>query len=161
MHGKILLPLSSMKEEYPKLYKEQAKIYDGRESLLRKKIPPLDCRWEDVLFFSTLNPTLIFAALELLGLLDDEVPIILRFPISALKDGEFCYYNEDDKQPFVKTTVARYKEEQNLPIETTKYFVSCVKKNEDPLIFSGVKHVLYKGEVDISKATVIRYDSLR
>lgn len=94
MQSKIPLPLSSMEEEYPKLYREQVKIYEERKELLKKKVPPLDCTWQDVLFFSTLNPKIIFTALELLGLLDEDIPEILRFPISALEDGSFCYYYE-------------------------------------------------------------------
>jgi hypothetical protein len=159
MYGKILLPLSIMEEKYPKLYKEQIKIYDDRPSLLKKKIPLLDCTWQDILFFSTLNTKLIFTALELLGLLDKDVPDILQFPISILEEDNFCYYQEG-KEPFTKITKTKYKEEQKLPLETIKYFINCVKKDEKPLIFSGIKHLLYKGQVDVSKGKIIKYDLL-
>lgn len=162
MEGKILLPLSLQEELYPKLYKKQLKMYADRPFTLNKKVPPLDCKWKDVLFFSCLNPKIIFAALELLGLLDEDVPDILQFPISTLKDGDFCFYQEElnKKEIFSKTSHSKYEEEKILPFETAKYFVDCVKKKENPLIFSGVKHLLYKGELDIGKAKSIKYTSL-
>jgi hypothetical protein len=54
MEGKALLPLSSQEERYPKLYKKQLKMYADRSSILNKKVPPLDYRWQDV--FYCLNP---------------------------------------------------------------------------------------------------------
>ena len=160
MYGKILLPLSEIEDEYPKLYKEQIKIYKGREELLDKEIQTLKCSWKNVLFLSTINPEIIFAALEMLGLLDENIPIILKFPITALKE-KFCLYQEiNDEETFKKIKTSSYKEERNVPIKTLEYFIECVKTKEDPLIFSGVKHILYEGSLDISKAKIIKYKKL-
>src|ERR1700744_4292715 len=96
MYGKLLLPLSDLKDEYPKLYKEKIKSYKGRDEILNKEVPLLNCEWKDVLFLSCLNPEIIFASLEMLGLLDDKVPDILKFPISCLDGKKFCSYQELD-----------------------------------------------------------------
>ena len=160
MQGKILLPLSVMKKEYPKLYRQQVKLYKGREDLLDKEIPLLKCDWKDVLFLSAINPEIIFAALEMLGLLDEDVSEILKFPITAL-DKNICLYQEvDGDEKFEKVRQASYEEEITIPTETLEYFIECVKNEEDPLIFSGIPHILYKGTLDISKAKRIRYKRL-
>lgn len=161
MMGKNLLPLSSLEEEFPSIAKGYIKSYKGRERILNKKIPPLDCRWKDVIFGSCLDPRLIFAALELLGLFDDEPITILKFPISVLNKKEFCKYQESKSgESFSKLTTASYKEERTISIDTMKYFVDSVKKKESPLIFYGVAHILIKGDLDLDKAEEIKYKSI-
>lgn len=161
MYGNILFPLSKIEEKYPKLFKEQMKMYEGREDLLNKEIKLLKCKWQDVLFLSCVNPKLIFAALELLGLLDEDIPEILKFPISVLKNENICSYQEiDNKEIFKKIDIKKYEEEKMVPADTLGYFVECTKKKEDPLIFSGVKHLLYDGELKLSDGVVEEYERL-
>lgn len=157
MNSNILFPLSELEYEIPSLYKKEIKKYKGREKILNKKIQLLKCNWKDVLFFSAINPVLIFTALDLIGLLDKNVPKILRFPISDLKDNNYCSYQEEEKVEFKKINKSSYKEDDKIPLQTIKYFVDCLKTNEDPLIFSGIKHILYKGSLDITKGKVISY----
>lgn len=158
MHGKILMPLSVMEEKYPKLYKEKIKLYKNREKLLDKKINILDCKWKDVLFFSTINPAIIFTALEMVGLLDEDIPDILKFPISLFDDNVCLYKETDNSEKF--TRIKKYKEDKFLPTETIEYFLDCAKSKKDPLIFSNITHLCYKGDVDIRKASVIKYERL-
>lgn len=40
------------------------------------------------------------------------------------------------------------------------HFMDCVRSHHDPLIFSGVKHVLYRGNLDLSRADTIEYRHL-
>ncbi len=160
MKGSNLLPLSRLEEQDPKLAKEYFKSYKGREKILNKKVDILDCTWKDCIFFSCLNPEIIFAALELLGL-DRELPTILRFPISILKDMNWCLFQEvKGKDTFTKCNIKKYKENDLLPVSTAQYFVDCAKKEEDPLIFSNVEHLLLKGELSIKEAEVIEYKSI-
>lgn len=160
LKGKILYSLSELEEKAPELAKEYSKAYKDRESLLNKKVPPLDCKWKDVIFLSYINPTLVFTALDLLGLLDKDIPIILKFPISALKNKNFCFYQEEDKNIFKNMSVESYKELKELPTKTITYFVNCIKKNESPLIFSGIPHLLLNDNLDINKAEEVKYTSI-
>jgi hypothetical protein len=161
MYGDKLLSLSQIEERFPKLAKEQKKIYKGRENLLNKKIEKLDCTWKDVIFLSCIDPKIIFSCLEILQLFDDNDITILKFPISSLKDKEFCLYQEvKNKEEFTNCSIAKYKEEKNLPLETIQYFIKCVKNDEAPLIFSNIKHILLNGELDISEAEQIKYQPI-
>lgn len=67
MRGTSLMPLSSLKIEYPKLFEEAARKYIGREVIMNEKVFPLNCFWNDVIHFSPIHPSVIFNALEQLG----------------------------------------------------------------------------------------------
>lgn len=158
LKGNILYPLSTLKDIHPILAKSYIKSYKDRTSLLNKQIKILDCVWQDVLFCSAVNPILIFSALDLLGLLDENPPTILQFPITALRNTDFCFYQEiSGKHIFDKETVAAYQEEFTLPVETVKYFASCIKSKESPLIFASVPHILIKGSLDIKLSKELHY----
>jgi len=54
-------------------------------------------------------------------------------------------------------TVHNYKEGREIPTETVEHFIDCKKKDERPLIFEHVPHILVAGSVDISNAKVIKF----
>lgn len=56
--GTSLIPLNSM-DQNSELYKKYAKKYVGREDLMDGIIPILDCKWNDVVQFSALDPQII------------------------------------------------------------------------------------------------------
>jgi hypothetical protein len=47
-------------------YRELAK-YSGRSHVMRHPVPPLDCTWTDVVFFSPVHLALIFDAIRSSG----------------------------------------------------------------------------------------------
>lgn len=158
--GKFIYPLSELKEIYPDIYKQELSKYKGRESHPEIKIKLLDCQWKDCINFSTLNPIKIFQLKELLGISNKETDIF-QFKISSLSNLDFCLYN-DDKSPkneeaYSKISASSYKETQFIPPKTVKYFAECKEKKELPLIFSNVKHLMVKGKIDTSKASIINY----
>ena len=158
MHGNVLFPLSELSKQYPDLGKEYIKNYKGREEVILTKIELLSCSWQDVLFLSALNPILIFQALDVLNLLDEDIPDILQFPISSLKKKEFCLFKEiDGKDHFAPCDISSYEEPKNLSKGTWSYFLDCVSSGEKPLIFADVSHILVKGTLDIRDAKTIKY----
>ena len=48
-----------MKDQHPAVYEEHVKKYKGRERLLRREIPLLNCLWNDVLHISPIHPQLV------------------------------------------------------------------------------------------------------
>lgn len=157
MKGRELYPLAMLEEKYPDLAKAYTKDYKGREYILNRKIDLLDATWKDVLFLSCVNPILIFSALELFGLLE-HAPKIIRFPVKVLKNLNACYFSERGvKNIFEKFNVDKYQEETRLPIETLKYFIKCTSSGEDPLIFSGVKHILLADTLNLNDGEVFSY----
>jgi len=71
-----------------------------------------------------------------------------------------CLYDDDigpkKDEAYSKITISSYKETQNIPIKTVKHFIDCKEKNEYPLLFGNILHLLVKDEVDISKADIIK-----
>ena len=161
--GSQLLPLSILEQKYPALAINEQDKYKDRKELQTKEIPLLKANWSEVLFLSCLNPTLIFIALELLGLLDlRNIPEILAFPIQTLKKQPSCLYQEDEqgKETFKAFKLNDYKEVTAPPNATLQYFLQCVKTGEKPLLFFGVPHVLLKGSLPISEAKTIQYQPI-
>ena len=158
MIGTKLVPLSELGKLSKKLYIKEKSKYNDRH-LKAKDIPILNCNWDDVVFFSCLNPEIIFLALELFGLFDNREIKYFKFPITSLKNKEICYYNEnyDGKEAFKNVDFSSYKELKSLPYDTAKYFLDCIKENKDPLIFSSVPHILLKGNLDIFLGAEITY----
>lgn len=160
--GDLIYPLSTLKDKNLKKYKESIKKYNDRKDQLTTKIEMLNCEWQDCINLSTLNPCKIFELVFLLKLKNWEHDIgreILKFPISVLKGKDFCLYDDEKdfkkSEAYSKLTINSYKELDSVPIETTKYFADMKEKNEDPLIFSYVSHILLKGELNIKNAEVV------
>ena len=54
LKGEYLIPLNELKRAYPNLYDEYIQKYKDhtqREQLLTRKIPKLECLWNDVVHF--------------------------------------------------------------------------------------------------------------
>lgn len=56
MVGDVLRPLNVLRETHPDLYPTKAAKYAGREWVMDQRIPTLDCKWNDVLQFSPIEP---------------------------------------------------------------------------------------------------------
>src|SRR5687767_12191852 len=67
--GEMLYPLAELRHRLPETYAAARAKYAGREWLLERPVPPLGCRWQDVVFLSPISPRLIYGALHRLGLL--------------------------------------------------------------------------------------------
>lgn len=164
--GDKILPLSALEEKYPKIYKKEISKYKGRESHPQTKIKLLDCKWKDCVNFSTIDPRKIFQMEELLGIPGYKNSIdveIFKFNIKDIKNLDFVLYN-DNKNPkkddaYKKINVSSYEETSYVPLETAKYFIECKEKNEYPLIFGNVPHILVKGEVPIDNAEVLKFEA--
>ena len=64
------------------------------------------------------------------------------------------------KESFKKINISKYKEQKTVPTKTLQYYLDCIKKDEDPLIFFGVQHILLKDSLNINESKVIKYNSL-
>ena len=61
------IPLNEMKECLPEIYALEAAKYQGREQVMEQNVPHLECLWNDVVFFSPLDPRIVFSRLEKSG----------------------------------------------------------------------------------------------
>ena len=65
MKGEVLNSLNEMKLIHPELHKHYSKKYFNhpeRERLLLRRIPKLDCLWNNVIFLSPLHPYYVYEA---------------------------------------------------------------------------------------------------
>jgi hypothetical protein len=60
MIGNELIPLNQMRPSYPELSEKYLQKYKGREEILDRKIPLLDCLWNDVVQFLPVHPQKVF-----------------------------------------------------------------------------------------------------
>lgn len=169
MIGDILMPLNMQKKNFPELYKDHVKKYIGREKLLTKKIPILDCLWNDVLHFSPINPQLILDVYKKEGLVPEsrkgEVFDVYRIPINKLpKEQTICFqsYNYDyDKfdpnlNKYWKFSAAEYYELLSVPDKQVEIWHQDLQAGRTLFWYSHIMHVLSKTEVNISDCEVLQ-----
>jgi hypothetical protein len=161
MEGDTLYPLNVLREKYPDIYVKEVKKYTGREGVLTRKIPILNCLWNDVLHFSPVHPQKVKDALAQAGYTKFdfkfyEVDLAKINPQNILI---FTYAHldmegvvEEDFIPFDPAYVDSHTE---VPEATLAYFTEAVKNGRKPLFFHGIPHILVKDSVNILGLKVI------
>lgn len=160
MVGTYLVPLNQMQNDLKEIRDKNLEKYEGREEILVRKIPLLDCFWNDVVQFLPLHPQQVFDLQHKLGLIPEVPP--------------YRFYEIDIKALDPKNTVVFFKtapgEEnvevkwlndvdfdslQMIPEATIRYYRTLVGTGELPFNYQFLPHILHKGTVDISVAKVI------
>jgi len=160
MKGTKLIPLSHMQAKDPKLRDRYLEKYKGREEILERRIPLLDCLWNDVVQLLPLNPKKVFECQMELGLLSS-VPDYKYFEIDLrLLDPEksVVYFKT---APGEENVTVRWLKDVNLgdlqqaPEATRAYYKSLLGKDEPVFNYQFVPHIVYMGEVDVSSSKII------
>lgn len=160
MKGSELIPLNKMLEVDADLRAKYLEKYKGREEILKRKIPLLDCLWNDVVQLLPLHPRQLFE-------LQQELSLINEIP-------DYRYYQIDVNTLDPKKTVIYFKtapgeenvtvkwlkdvsldELQTIPEATRKYYESMVGTGEPVFNYQFVPHVVYQGSIDVSSVQVI------
>ncbi len=161
MEGNILYPLNQLKTIYPMAYETHVKKYEGREYLLDVKIPILDCLWNDVLHMSPIHPKDLDEAWREYGFeyelefFEIDLKDLDRTKLAIYK-YEKLRINRTDK---IEVTAfdEDYVLKNNKVRQVSKdYFKKCKEEGTDPLIFVGVPHILYKGEIDVTNCNLVK-----
>lgn len=163
--GDALYPLNEIKIIAPNVYKKQSEKYKGREKDMLRKIPLLDCLWNDVVHFSPVCPEQIRDSLLSVGFqwrprrwikvssLDSGFAgndtVIWRYPESH-SSGENI--DLEDVERFDAENVQRY---SVLPKATASYYGKAFANKIKPLVFMYVPHILHRGSVSLEKFQVI------
>lgn len=160
MEGSTLLPLNQMQATYPKLHAKYLEKYQGRKEILERKIPLLNCLWNDVIQFLPLHPRTVFA-------LQADLGIIPTIPAYKYFEIDTAGLDLDKTVVFFKTapgeenvTVKWWRDVdpktlQEIPEATINYFKSVVGTGEGPFNYQFIPHVLHMGTVDVSSAPII------
>lgn len=130
---------------------------------MKKKIGPLNCLWNDVLHFTPVHPSKIIRELKKAGVemkklrwfkinakdLDSEKTIIYLY---KFKKREKDFMSEDNFTSYNPNKISKY---NKIPEKTKRYYKQEVKKGNRPFRFHLTPHILFKGNLNISKAKVI------
>jgi hypothetical protein len=160
MVGSMLVSLNQMKVGNPELYGKYRAKYDGREEILERQIPLLDCLWNDVIQFLPFHPRIVFEKQKNLGLIKG-VPHYSFFEIDlAQLDPKKCvvYFKDAPGEENVKVCWlddVDMSSLQALPESTINYYETLVGTGELPFNYQFVPHILYLGTVDVSGAQKI------
>ena len=161
MKGKILMPLNEIRNKYPKIYEEEIRKYKGREVLLSKNVPILNCLWNDVLFLTAVHPLKLKRALRESG---SQIPLKRKAEwfkidpklIDPQKTVVDLYTkredNNEDYIPFRTMDLNLYDE---IGPKTRQYFRKELSEGRRPLLFHLVPHILYKGHLKIKDLEAI------
>lgn len=158
MQGEALYPLNELKNVYPDRYEVEKSKYEGREAVMRQRIPFLNCLWNDVLHLTAVHPRDIKEALSTERnfkafvinphSLDMEKTVVYlyQYKDTALKMNKknFTQYNPDSIEQYAQ-----------LPEATKEYYQEMKQKGERPLLFVRVPHILYKGSIDTSDLEIV------
>ena len=165
MMGDVLYPLNELKKYHPETFDSHAKKYKGREALMERQVPSLNCLWNDVIHLSPINPQIILDIWEEHGLktLDKEFPTY-KIPVEELKGEKLIYFDpqvyqygnfefsEKQVRPFV---MEEYEELDTVSQQQIDVWKKDRSEGRQMFWFSHTTHVLYQGAVDISNAEII------
>ena len=161
MKGSILYPLNQLKDIYPSSYKEHVKKYDNRRYLLNEKVPFLNCLWNDVLHLTAVDPFKLKETLEEIGFKPPTRKWFKIDPRKLVKEDiiVFLFGRATKSQPTRKDyesfNISKLNKYGHIGEKTIRYYKSCLKKNQRPLLFHYIPHILYKGNIKTSKLEVI------
>ncbi len=160
MRGSDLIPLNRMFELDASLQTKYLEKYKGREEILERTIPLLDCLWNDVVQFLPLHPHKLFELQKELGLIA-EIPKYHYFQIDpALIDPKqtVVYFKTAPGEENITVKWLQdvnLEEIQEIPEATRSYYKSMVGTNEPIFNYQFVPHIIYKGTVDVSGVDII------
>ncbi|MBH2008037.1 hypothetical protein I8H83_05545 [Candidatus Saccharibacteria bacterium] len=160
LKGSELVPLGQLRTKYPELAAQYLRKYEGRETILERKIPLLNCLWNDVVQLLPLHPQKIFDRQKELGLIA-EIPAYNYFAIdtSTLDPTSAAVYFKtapgEAHWSVEWLSNTRIEELQDIPPATDKYYRSLRDSGQAVFNYQFIPHVLYKGVIDISNAKII------
>ena len=173
MKGNVLLSLNELKEPYPALYETYTKKYfdtEDRPHLLKKRIPTLDCLWNDVIFLLPLHPSNVYEGMRKLGIRVKKDVLFYKIPVERLLHNQNAvylyskdYYEGPSKdipsQEIQLIDITHYPACDELPPDTYAYFDESHQKGEPFAMFAYVPHILSKGEISIEGVEIINWSA--
>jgi len=143
------------------LFKNHARKYIGRESLMNEVIPTLNCKWNDVVQFSALDPQIIVDELNKIQTdlklmrptyfkvhIDDIVgkyEAVIFQRLGGKDKGDFGIADHE-----VSVLTKSYQELRAVPEQTIQYWLRAKENNDKLLWFPFVPHILIKGVIETS-----------
>lgn len=159
MHGQVIYPLNMLADLHPDLHRDAVRKYICRDRLQGQRIPPLNCLWGDVVFLTAIHPTAQRNAFRRAELPPSLTPTSFRcFKIDLstldLRQLAVMIWDGYDKR-FERFDPDRFDEYAQVPEAALDYYRACREQGDRPLRFNYMPHVLYRGSIDISRASLV------
>lgn len=166
LQGDTLYPLNALKNIYPDIYANEISKYAGREYVNEQRIPMFNSSlWNDVLFFTAVEPSEIYKARRDAGWPDLKPQKYFKIDPSKLDQSElgiFLFQTNANPKHYTHDNFSDYSYEAltkitEIPPSTKEYFKNEFEAGEPniKLFFRYIPHVLYHGEINISDAEII------
>lgn len=160
MIGTELVPLNQMHGVMTKIRDTYQQKYNGREEIMQRKVPLLDCLWNDVVQFLPLHPSRVFE-------LQKRMRLIPSIPHYRFYELDIDSLDSDRAVVFFKNAVGEENTEvkwlkdvdiselQEIPSATRKYYETLIDTGTAPFNYQFIPHILYRGTVNISASKII------
>ncbi len=160
MIGTQLIPLNQMQTSMVDIRDKNLAKYKGREEILERRIPLLDCLWNDVIQFLPLHPQKVFELQQELGLIPSVPPYrYYEIDLDSLDPARTVVFFKT--APGEENTGVKWLKDvdfdslQEIPEATSAYYKTLVGTGERPFNYQFIPHVVHKGAVDISSADIV------
>ena len=160
MIGDELIPFNRMYATNPELKAKYLEKYMGREEILQRRIPLLDCLWSDVVQFLPLHPRKVFEVQTALGLTSNVPPYkFFEINVDLLDPKKTVVFFKD--KPGEENVVLKWLSDvdfdaiQEVPPATIEYYKTIVGTGELPFNYQFIPHIVCMGNVDVSNSKII------
>lgn len=155
-----LIPLNQMHDEMSDVRSRNLQKYKGREEILARKIPLLNCLWNDVVQFLPLHPQTVFELQRRLGIIPKippykfyEIPLDTLDPEKTVVFFKTAAGEEHTKVQWLKDVDLAFLQE--IPPTTVEYYKTITGTGELPFNYQFIPHILHRGTVDIADTKII------
>ena len=162
MLGTVLYPLNELEHVDRAAWERERAKYAGREQVLELRVPPLDCRWNDVLHLSPVHPADIVAELRAVGLeplrsrffeIDaaglDAARTVVFVNRRARPSGEIDASEWMPFEPDALPDLAAFNE------ASRRYYRDCAETGKRPRLWGYLPHVFHLGALDIRDLPIL------
>ncbi len=160
MIGSELIPLNQMHRSHPELRDKYLEKYKGREEILERRIPILDCLWNDVVQFLPLHPQKVFELQAQLGIISEVAPYkFFEIDMSLLDPRKTVVFFKD--APGEENIIVKWLSDvdfasiQEIPPATIAYYKTLVGTGELPFNYQFIPHIVHMGPVGVSNTKII------
>lgn len=171
MRGETLISLNALEKIDTELYESYAsKYYDhpDRIKLLSRRIPKLNCLWNDVIFLLPLHPYHVFDALNSIGIRVKKNLMFYEIPADRLNENinaVYFYRKEKDFGPAADIPneevelidITLFEGCSSLPVDTLAYFKEGQKKGSRMGMFVYIPHIMSLGSIKVKDVNVINW----
>lgn len=164
--GDVLYPLNMLKTYHPEIYENRVQKYQGREQVIERRIPILNCLWNDVVFFTNVHPEAIrdgFVAISKQWKPQKWYAInpptygfnaqntVLYYPDMSREKGDFTLSLER----FASFDAGKLETIYELPSATLAYYREAAERGDPIFAWHGLPHVLHHGSVALANVDLI------